>query len=101
MLFPSVAVITTAVLLRTNPLVVIGKFALVAPAGTVTLLGTIMKELLETSPTAEPPEGATPLKVTLPVDLPPFAMLVGFNVSAETVIPLHVPVLGVSLYTVP
>lgn len=94
MLFPRVAVITTAVLLRTNPLVRIAKVALVAPAGTATLLGTIMKELLETSPTTEPPEGAAPLKVTVPVDIPPFAMVVGLNVSNETVSPLHVPPRG-------
>lgn len=97
-LFPSVAVITTAVLLRTNGLVVTGKVAVLAPAETVTLLGTIMKELLEDSPTTEPPDGAAPLKVTVPVDDPPFGMVVGFNVSDERVTPLHVPPeFGVSL----
>jgi hypothetical protein len=45
-LLPRDAVITTAVLLRTNPLVVTVNVALVAPAGTVTLLGTIMNELI-------------------------------------------------------
>jgi hypothetical protein len=59
----------------------------------------MMKELFETSPTTELPEGATPLKVTVPVDVPPFAMVVGFNVSDERISLLHVPppVFGVSL----
>lgn len=102
-LFPRVAVITTVVLLRTNPLVVTGKVALVAPAGTVTLPGTIIKELLLLNPTAAPPGGAAPLKVTVPVDVPPFEIVVGFSVSDDSVIPPHAPpaVFGVSLYTVP
>ena len=100
-LLPRVAVIVTTVSLKTNPLVVISKFALVSPAGTVTLPGTIMKELLETICTTEPPDGASPLKVTVPVDVPPSGMLVGFNVSDDRVGPHPAPVLGVSSKTVP
>jgi hypothetical protein len=95
-LLPRDAVMVTAVLLRTNPLVVTAKVALLAPAGTVTLPGTMMKELFELSPTTEPPDGAAPLKVTVPVDVPPFGMVVGFNVSDERVGPHPPPVLGVS-----
>lgn len=68
-LFPRVAVIVTAVLLRTNGFVVIWKFALAEPAGTVTLPGTTMKELFEDNPTTEPPAGAAALKVTVPVEV--------------------------------
>lgn len=96
-LFPRLAVIVTAVLLRTNPLVVTAKVVLVDPAGTVTLDGTTAKLLLLLNPTVVPPDGAAPLKVTVPLDVPPFAMVVGFNVSDETLSPLHVPpLLGVN-----
>lgn len=102
MLFPRVAVIVTAVLLRTNGFVVIWKFALVEPVGTVTLPGTTMKELFEDNPTTEPPAGAAALKVTVPVEVWPFAMVDGFTVSDVRVRPLHAPPLfGVSWYTVP
>jgi hypothetical protein len=68
-LFPRVAVMVTAVLLRTNPLLVLTvKVALVAPAGTVTLDGTLANVLLLLNPTVLPPEGAAALKVTVPVD---------------------------------
>jgi hypothetical protein len=96
-LLPRVAVIKTpsSMLLVWNPFVAIEKVALVAPAGTVTLnthtgvhtpfAGNVTRVLLETNPTTEPPAGAAPLKVTVPVDVPPFAMVVGFNVSDEMV----------------
>jgi len=99
-LFPRAAVIVTAWSLLTNPLVVTAKVVLVAPAGTVTLPGTMMKVLLEDSCTTEPPDGASPLKVTVPVDVPPFGMVVGFNVTEERVGP-HPAVLSVSSKTVP
>jgi hypothetical protein len=54
-------------------LVEIGNVAVVAPAGTVTLLGTeATLGLLEASATTIPPEGAAPLIVTVPrAVLPP------------------------------
>ena len=68
-LFPSVAVIVTAVLLRTKPLFVLTvKVALVAPAGTLTVDGTIANVLLLLNPTVLPPAGATALNVTVPLD---------------------------------
>jgi hypothetical protein len=69
-----VAVTVTSVLLRTNPLFAAAwKVAVVAPAGTVTVLGITRKEGLSSeSPTLLPPEGAGALNVTVPVDAAPF-----------------------------
>jgi hypothetical protein len=59
--------------------------AIVFPADTVTLAGTDATDvLLLMRETTTPPLGATPLRVTLPVEeLPPFT-LVGFNVSEDS-----------------
>jgi len=60
--------------------------ALVAPAGTVTLEGTLAAPLLLESRTCAPPAGAGPLSVTVPVEdcVPPIT-LVGSRVSEDTV----------------
>jgi len=61
------------------------KFAVVAPAGTATLEGTLAAPLLLESATCAPPAGAGPLNVTAPVeDCAPPITLVGFSVSEET-----------------
>lgn len=53
-------------------IVVTVNWALVAPAGTVTLVGTCAEPLLSDSVTDTPPAGAGPLRVTVAVDeLPP------------------------------
>jgi len=67
-------------------LVLIVKVALLLPAGTVTLEGTLAAPLLLESVACAPPAGAGPLSVTVPVDdcAPPVA-LIGLNVSEETV----------------
>ena len=65
-------------------LVFTGKVALVAPAGTATLEGTLAAPLLLESATCAPPAGASPLSVTVPVeDCTPPITLVGFSVSEE------------------
>jgi hypothetical protein len=62
--------------------VVTGKAAVVAPAGTVTLAGTVAAAvLLLLRETTAPPVRAGPLSVTLPVDGDPPLTLVGFSVS--------------------
>jgi hypothetical protein len=75
-------------------LVAISKLALVVPAGTVTLKtqtgvhtpfsGNVTRVLLEVNNTTEPPDGADSFKVTVPVEVWPFVMLVGFNMSDAT-----------------
>ncbi len=67
-------------------LVLTVKVALVAPAATVTLAGTLAAVvLLLESVTVAPPAGAAPLKVTVPVEEFPPVTLVGFSESEERV----------------
>jgi len=68
-------------------LVLTVKAALVAPAGTVTLEGTVAAAvLLLESVTCAPPAGAGPLNVNVPVeDCAPPITLVGLSVSDESV----------------
>src|SRR5258708_21048279 len=57
------------------------KVAVVLPAGTATLEGTLAAPLLLESVTCAPPAGAGPLNVTVPVaDCRPPITLVGFSV---------------------
>ena len=63
-------------------LVLTANVALVAPAATVTLAGTLAAVvLLLESATCAPPDGAGPLSVTVPVDEFPPVTLVGFSES--------------------
>lgn len=61
------------------------KLTLVAPAGTVTLAGTLAALLLLESSTCAPPARAGPLSVTVPVEDDPPITLLGLSVSEETV----------------
>ena len=68
--------------------VVTVKVALVAPAGMVTLAGTVATaELLLESETRAPPVRADPLSVTLPVEGDPPLTLVGLSVTEVRVGP--------------
>lgn len=69
-LAPSVAVIVTEALVETGCVVIV-KFAFVAPAGMVTLAGTLATVLSLVSVTTAPPAGATLLEVTVPVEVRP------------------------------
>jgi len=67
-------------------LVLTVKVALLAPAATVTLEGTLAAVvLLLESVTCAPPVGAGPLSVTVPVDEFPPVTLVGLSVNEESV----------------
>ena len=81
----SVAEMVTEVCVSTG-LVLTVKFAVVAPARTVTLAGTVATlVLLLESATTIPPVGADPLKVTVPVeDVPPIGFA-GLRPSAVSV----------------
>jgi hypothetical protein len=80
---PAEAVMVTFVLAETAVVETV-KFALVAPAGTVTLLGTeATLELLLLRFTTNPPEGAAAVSVTVPVTLLPPTTLVGFRLSVS------------------
>jgi hypothetical protein len=57
------------------------KVALVAPALTVTLAGTPTFVFPLVSPTAKPPTGAAPLKVTVQVEAPGAFTVVGLQLS--------------------
>ena len=67
-------------------LVLTMKVALLAPAATVTLAGTIAAAVLSLiRETAAPPVGAGPLRVTVPVEGDPPVTLIGLSAIAESV----------------
>jgi hypothetical protein len=72
---------------KATALVLTVNVALVAPAATVTLEGTLaVVVLLLERATCAPPAGAGPLSVTVPVeDCAPPTTLVGFSVNEESV----------------
>ena len=80
---PAVAEIVAVVALVTL-LVVIGKVAVVAPAATITLAGTVAERLLLERVAVIPPVGAGPLSVTVPVDPVPLVTLVGETETPES-----------------
>jgi hypothetical protein len=66
--------------------VVTVKVALVAPATTDTLAGTVaMAVLLLESATTTPPDGAAPVNTTVPREVPPPVTVVGLRASDERV----------------
>ena len=66
-------------------LVVILKLALLLPAVTVTLVGTLVAVEFSESVTTTPPVGAAALRVTVPVEKFPPTTLVGLRDSVEIV----------------
>ena len=78
--FPSLAVIVADTELETAD-VVIAKDADVAPAAIVTLAGVAALVMLDERLTTEPPEGAGPLSLTVPVDEVPPTTEVGVTES--------------------
>jgi hypothetical protein len=59
--------------------------ALVAPAPTVTLAGTVATAvLLFVRVTKTPPVGAAPFSATVPVDVPPPVTVAGLSVTEES-----------------
>ena len=84
---PNVAVIETETALATVCAVMV-KVVDVAPAGTVTLGGTVaMPVLLLDSATLAPPVGAAPFSVTVPVAMLPLLITVGPIDNADKVRP--------------
>lgn len=81
---PEIVAVVDTVTVR----VVTVKVALLAPAATVTLAGTVIAAVLPASGTTAPPVGAAALNVTVPDDEVPPATLVGLNVSAASVGPV-------------
>ena len=59
--------------------------ALAAPAGTVTVAGTVAADILLESETVALPYGAGPLSITVPVEGEPPVTLVGFSVTEDNV----------------
>jgi hypothetical protein len=60
--------------------------AVVLPAFTVTVAGTVAAALLLDSVTTEPPDGAAPVRVTVPVDELPPATAVGFSETLDSAV---------------
>jgi hypothetical protein len=83
LLVPKVAVMVTGVTVVTA-VVVTENVAVACPAATVTLAGTAATGvLLLPSVTTNPPFGATPVSVTVPVDPVPPVTVVGLNETVE------------------
>lgn len=59
------------------------KLALLAPAATLTLAGTVTAVELSESVTTAPPEGAAAVKVAVPLEALPPTTLVGFTDTAD------------------
>ena len=95
--WPALAVIVTAVDVATL-LVVIAKFAVVAPCATATLAGTVAAPLLALIVTTNPPAGAAAVKVTGPCDGLPPTTDEGFTDTAESAAGTGAPC-GVKLRT--
>ena len=89
-LVPDSVAVMVAVETAVTADVVMLNVAVVAPAGTVTLAGTVAEVLLEARFTTAPPVGAAVPRVTVPVDGEPPTTLVGDRVKPANAIGLIV-----------
>jgi len=64
--------------------VLVANVALVCPADTVTVAGTLVTALLSWRLITAPPDGAGPLRVMVPVELLPPVTLDGASVTDDT-----------------
>jgi hypothetical protein len=71
--------------LEATGVVVTVNVALVAPAATVTLAGTLAETLLSCNVTTTPPVGAAPVSLTVAVELVPPTTEVGLRLKDVTV----------------
>lgn len=78
--------VTLTLVVAVTALVVTMKLALVAPAGAVTLAGTLAEAESSESVTTAPPLGAALVKVTVPVEVLPPVTLDGLRTKAESVV---------------
>lgn len=97
---PYVAEIVAAVAAATDVVVTV-KLAVVAPAPTVTLAGTVAAALLLDRVTAAPPDGAGALKVTVAVEELPPPIFAGLSDTAESLTPVEGFTVRVALRVVP
>jgi hypothetical protein len=77
------------------------KFAVVAPAATVTLAGTLAAVLLLDRVTAAPPDGAGAVSVTVPVEGLPAPTLAGLSDIADSLVPVDGFTVRVAVRVVP
>lgn len=77
--------VIVAVVTASTALVVTVNVAVVAPAATVTLTGVLEDVLSSDNVTTEPPAGAAPLRVTVPVEEVPPVTVTGLIVKFERV----------------
>ncbi len=83
-LLPYVPVNATVVVVATADAVAV-KLAVVDPAATVTIVGTVTDELPDDSVTAAPPAGAAPDNLTVQVALPAPVIVVGVQLNDDNV----------------
>ena len=79
---PRLAVIVTEVVDETEVVATV-KVVLVAPAGTVAFKGTVATALFLDRDTTKPPDGAAPVKLTVPCEEFPPTSVVGFKITED------------------